>query len=196
MKLPFLGDQIPKRGNKLSELLGKLILRILGWRIEGEIPNIPKFVAIAAPHTTNWDFVLGMSALMAMSIRVHWIGKDSIFKWPVKYVWQWLGGKPVDRFNPHGVVQQIVDIFNANDHFILGLSPEGTRKNLDKWRSGFYHIATGAGVPILMASFDFKNKVLGIGSLFHPTGDIHKDIDTMQNYYKSFTGKFRKAWQK
>ena len=195
MKVPFLGDKVPRRGNKFFEILGKLILRSMGWRLDGEIPNIPKFVAIAAPHTTNWDFVLGMSALMAMSIRVHWFGKDAIFTWPAKYVWHWLGGKPVDRSNPHGVVQQIVDVFNANDQFILGLSPEGTRKDMVKWRSGFYHIATGAGVPILMTSFDFPNKTLKIGPLFHPTGDIDKDIDAMQNYYKPFNGKFRKTWQ-
>jgi 1-acyl-sn-glycerol-3-phosphate acyltransferase len=195
MKVPFLGDKVPRRGNKLTELLGKAILGTMGWRIEGEIPNIPKFVAIAAPHTTNWDFILGMSSLMALNIRVHWIGKDAIFTWPAKYVWNWLGGKPVDRANPHGVVQQIVDMFNKSDQFLLGLSPEGTRKNKPSWRSGFYHIAQGAGVPILMAYFDFKNKKVGIGPLFHPTGDIDKDIAEMQNYYKQFTGKYRKSWQ-
>ncbi len=195
MRVPFLGNKVPRRGNKLSEFLGKTILRLMGWRIEGEIPNLPKFVAIAAPHTTNWDFVLGMSSLMAMSIRVHWIGKDAIFTWPAKYVWYWLGGKPVDRSNPHGVVQQIVDIFHANEQFILGLSPEGTRKNLPNWRSGFYHIAQGAGVPILLAYFDFENKRVGIGPLFYLTGDIDKDVAEMKNYYKQFTGKYRKTWQ-
>lgn len=175
-------------------MLGKTILRLMGWRLEGEIPNIPKFLAIAAPHTTNWDFVLGMSALMAMSIRVHWLGKDSIFKWPAKYVWQWLGGRPVDRSTAHGVVEQIVQMFEE-PQFILGLSPEGTRKNMPKWRSGFYHIATGANVPILMTYFDFDHKVLGMGPLFFPTGDMDKDIESMQNYYKQFTGKYRKSWQ-
>ena len=195
MKVPILGDKVPRRGNKLTEFLGKSILRTMGWRMEGEIPNIPKFVAIAAPHTTNWDFVLGMSALMAMSIRVYWLGKDAIFKWPVKYVWQWLGGKPVDRSKASGVVEQTVQMFREEPQFILGLSPEGTRKDMTKWRSGFYHIATGAGVPILMTSFDFQNKTLWIGPLFYPTGDMDKDIEAMQNHYKPGTGKYRKTWQ-
>ncbi|KAB2878176.1 glycerol acyltransferase [bacterium] len=195
MNIPILGDKVPKRGNKLSELLGKTILRVMGWRMEGEIPNLPKFLAIAAPHTTNWDFILGMSALMAMNIRVHWLGKNTIFTWPVRYVWQWLGGRPVDRSKAHGVVEQIVQMFKDGPQFILGLSPEGTRKDMPKWRSGFYHIATGASVPILMAYFDFERKVLGIGPLFYPTGDMDKDIESMQNYYKPFTGKYRKSWQ-
>ena len=195
MKVPVLGDRIPTRGNMFSELLGKTILKIMGWRIEGEIPNLPKFLAIAAPHTTNWDFVLGMATLMAMNIRVHWLGKDAIFTWPIRYVWKWLGGRPVDRSKAHGVVDQIVQMFKDEPQFILGLSPEGTRKNMPKWRSGFYHIATGAQVPILMAYFDFDHKVLGIGPLFHPTGDLDKDMVAMQNYYKPFSGKYRKTWQ-
>jgi len=195
MKIPALGDRVPKRGNFISSFVGKSILRLMRWKIEGEIPNLPKFIAIAAPHTTNWDFVIGMATLMALGIRVHWIGKDSIFKWPVKYLWHWLGGKPVDRSQSHGVVEQSVALFHTHPEFILGLSPEGTRKNLPKWRMGFYYMARGAAVPILMAHFDFQNRVLGIGSLFYPTDNVEKDVAEMQNYYKSFTGKFRKAWQ-
>lgn len=196
MKIPKLGSDIPTFGNSLSRKIGYMILRSMRWRIEGEIPNLKKMVIIGAPHTTNWDFVIGMSALMALGVRVHWIGKDTIFKWPVKYVWHWLGGEPVDRFHAHGVVEQIIQKFSAHDQFILGLSPEGTRRDIPKWRSGFYHVSVGAGVPILLVAFDFPSKTLRIGELFYPTSNPDSDMLQLTGYFKNFRGKFVKTWQK
>lgn len=195
MYVPDLQPNNPCFGNAVSRAIGRLILSSMGWRFEGRLPDLKKFVAIGAPHTSNWDFVIGMSALMALGIRVNWIGKDSIFKWPVKYIWQWLGGKPVDRFHPHGVVQQTVDLIKSHEHFVLGLSPEGTRKDMTQWRTGFYHMAHGAEVPLLFVYFDYKNKALGFGPLFFTTGELEKDLPQMLKYYKAFSGKFRKSWQ-
>jgi 1-acyl-sn-glycerol-3-phosphate acyltransferase len=192
MKIPVLGDAVPKRGNRFSQAIGKMIFRAMGWHIEGEVPNLPKFVAIGAPHTTNWDFVVGMAALLTLGIHVHWLGKDSIFKWPVKYLWHWLGGEPVDRVNPHGVVEQTIDMFNGHERFVLALSPEGTRKTIPKWRMGFYHIAKGAKVPLLLVAFDFEHNSLNLGPLFFPTGNLAADMKTILAHYANVKGKYPK----
>ncbi len=196
MKIPQLGDKIPSRGGPISKFFGRAILRLLGWKIDGEIPNFSKMVAIAAPHTSNWDFVIGMSALLAIGIDIHWIGKDAIFKWPFSIFWCWLGGKPVDRLHPHGVVHQTVEVFDAHEKFILGLSPEGTRKDMDHWRSGFYHMAKGANVPVFMIRFNFDRKTLELLDVFHLTDDMKADMHNMQMFFKDTFGVYVKTWQK
>jgi 1-acyl-sn-glycerol-3-phosphate acyltransferase len=192
MNIPVLGDAVPQRGNRLSQAVGKAILSVMGWSIEGQLPNLPKFVVIGAPHTTNWDFVVGMATMLALRIQVHWLGKEAIFKWPVKHLWNWLGGKPVDRFNPHGVVEQTIDMFNNRQRFVLALSPEGTRRVVQKWRMGFYHIAQGAAVPILLVAFDFEHKALQLGPLFYPTGVAEADMKNILAYYAKIKGKYPK----
>ncbi len=192
MTIPVRGDAVPKRGNYFSQAVGKMIFSVMGWRIDGELPNVPKFVAIGAPHTTNWDFVMGMASLLAMGIHVHWLGKDSIFKWPATYLWQWLGGMPIDRSSPHGVVEQTVELFRSHERLIIALSPEGTRKTVEKWRMGFYYIAHGAHVPILLVCFDYEHKRLVLGPLFVPTGDAAADLRKILEYYTPVKGKYPK----
>ncbi|MCB0832366.1 MAG: lysophospholipid acyltransferase family protein [Bacteroidetes bacterium] len=192
MYIPALGPNVPTWGNPVSKILGKWILQSMGWRFQGEIPNIRKFVAIGVPHTSNWDFVIGMAALMALGIRVHWLGKASIFKWPVNKIWRWLGGRPVDRFSAHGVVDQVAEQFTTHEKFLLGLSPEGTRKTVEKWRSGFYHIAHKADVPIFLVAFDFKFKALTFLGLVHPTGNQTEDLRKIIDAYRPIQGKYPK----
>lgn len=193
LTIPRLGDRVPARGNAFSRAIGKLLLRSMRFSIKGEVPNVEKFVAIGAPHTSNWDFVVGMAALLALGVRVNWFGKDSIFKWPVKYVWYWLGGQPVDRFQKSGVVEQVVEKIKGQSKFILGLSPEGTRKVIQKWRTGFYHIAVGAGAPILPVFFDFKNRCLRLSQLFYPTGELNRDMRALLAIFRTVQGKYPKA---
>jgi 1-acyl-sn-glycerol-3-phosphate acyltransferase len=161
----------------------------MGWRIEGGLPNHSKFVVIAAPHTSNWDFVVGMAATLALDVDANWIGKHTLFRWPLGVLMKGLGGIPVDRTSSTGLVDQIVDRFNKSTSLVLGLAPEGTRKNVVRWKSGFYHIAVGAGVPIVCAYFDFASKTVGIGPVIDPSGDYDSDLEEIMEIYAPIRGK-------
>ncbi|MDX1547110.1 MAG: lysophospholipid acyltransferase family protein [Rhodothermales bacterium] len=187
--LPPLGDAVPQRGNAFSRWFGRTLLRLLGWRVVGEVPNIPKCVVIGAPHTSNWDFVVAMGAKLGMGIDVRFLGKDTLFRPPLGWLMRRLGGTPVDRSVPRGAVAQAVAQFEQHERFYLGLSPEGTRKRVEQWRTGFYHIAHAAGVPILPFYFDFPSRTFGLGPLVHPTGDLGADVARLRAFYAPFTGK-------
>ena len=181
---------MPRRGNGFSRALGRALLRLFGWRIEGELPELSKCVAIAAPHTSNWDFFFGISTIFALGLRVDWIGKRALFRGPFGPFMRFLGGTPVARTEGEGRVAQIVDAMRSRDAYILGLSPEGTRKRVERWKTGFYHVALQAGVPILLTYFDYARKTVGIGPTFEPTGAIERDIAEIQGFYRGKTGKY------
>lgn len=144
------------------EKISKFILyNILGWRVENGFPDAPKkYIIIAAPHTSWLDFPIAILSRMSEGKMVHFIGKGSLFKWPFGYFFKALGGTPVNRDKSTNMVEGVINIFNTKEEFRLGLSPEGTRKKVDKWKTGFYYIAKGANVPIVMATLDFENKKL------------------------------------
>jgi len=185
LALPELGPQLPRRGNALSRSLGRLGLRLIGWGIETDVPDVGRCVAIVAPHTSNWDFAVGVLALLAMGLDAHWLGKHEIFRWPFGIVWRWLGGIPVDRKAAGGVVAAAVRLFRERPRLMLGLSPEGTRKRVERWKSGFYRIALEARVPILPVAFDYRRKRIIFLSLFQPTGDLEADVAALRT---PFTG--------
>ena len=135
----------PSLAVRLFRPLGRLWLRANGWRIEGEMPNLPKFIIVGAPHTSNWDLPYTLAAGLHYGVRVHWMGKDSIFKWPYGGLMHWLGGIPVDRSKPNNAVAQMVEKFAASDRLVVVIPPEGTRGKITRWKTGFYHIAVGAG---------------------------------------------------
>ena len=145
-------------------MLARRLLGLTGWRVEGEWPDCPKFVVIVAPHTSNWDFVIGILAMFATGLRASWLGKHTIFRFPLATVLRWLGGEPIDRSTPHGTVRTAIDHFRTRSQWVLGLSPEGTRRRVDRWKTGFYRIAVGTGVPIVPVTMDYRTRVLGIGS--------------------------------
>jgi 1-acyl-sn-glycerol-3-phosphate acyltransferase len=180
---------LPRRGNGFSRALGRTALRLFGWRIVGRLPNVPKCVAIAAPHTSNWDFLLGVSAMFALGVRVDWIGKDTLFRGPSGPLMRFLGGMPIARMESEGVVAQIVEAMNGRDRYILGLAPEGTRKRVERWKTGFYHVAAQAGVPILLVYFDYEDRTVGLGPTFEATGDIERDMAEIQHFYRGKAGK-------
>ena len=188
--VPDVGNSVPRRGGGVTRTAGKLVLRLFGWSFEGEFPNLPKMVIAVAPHTSNWDFFFGIAAIFSLNIRAHWIGKHTLFRRPFGWFMRWLGGKPVIRDAHHGVVDQVVEIIRGNDQFIFGLAPEGTRKRVIKWRTGFYYIALEAGIPVLLAFFDYGKKKLGFGPLIFPSGDIEKDLASMKAFFSTKTGKF------
>jgi len=174
----------------MGKLLGRALLRMLGWKVEGTIPQIDKLVLIVAPHTSSWDFFIGIAAMRALQLKVNWLGKESIFFWPVGYFFRRIGGIPVDRSSAHGVVDQVLALFKSRKKMILALSPEGTRKKVDRWKSGFYRIAVLAEVPILLVGFDYSKKTIHIGPILNPSGDLEKDLEQVRSYYAGITAKY------
>ena len=189
MIAPLLGDTVPRRGNRFSRALGKSVLAAMGWRLDVGFPDAPKFVVVVAPHTSAWDFVIGIFAMLALGIRASWMGKHGLFRWPFAGVLRWLGGIPIDRRSSHGAVETMVDLFKSRRELILGIAPEGTRRKVDTWRTGFYHIARGAGVPIVPCYFDYGRKVIGTGAAVHPTGDLAGDLLAIRSVYEGVAGK-------
>ncbi len=155
-----------------------------------EYPGVPKFVMIGAPHTSNWDFLYFLLLRFGSGIELNWVGKDSLFRWPIGPVMRLLGGVPVKRNIRTEFVAQIVDQYNRLDRFALTLAPEGTRRKTAYWKTGFYFIALGAGVPIALGFVDYKVKTVGIGPLIFPSGDIQADFDQIRAFYSSVTGKY------
>ena len=186
-RVPELGADIPRRGNLITRTAARLILRLVGWRFEGELPNFRKAIVIVAPHTSNWDFLLGVVAMFALGARFSWLGKRIVFLQPLGLVMRWLGGIPVDRSAPAGVVEQIVDEIRMSEKTLLALSPEGTRSPVQRWRTGFWRIAHGANIPIVPIFFDFGRRVIGITPPFHPTDDIDSDLTTLHKRYDGIT---------
>jgi 1-acyl-sn-glycerol-3-phosphate acyltransferase len=168
-----------------------LIFKLLGWKVEGNFPHhIKKYIVAVAPHTSNWDFPLGVMARSILRIqKARFLGKHSLFRPPFGWFFRSLGGYPVDRSGSHDVVQQVVDIFNAHEDFILALAPEGTRKKVDKLRTGFYYIAKGAGVPIVPVGFDFSTRRVVIGSPMLPSHDFNKDMNLLLTFYRKMKGR-------
>ena len=182
--------QLPAQ-RRFSRWFGRSLLRLGGWRVVGEIPDIPRLVLIAAPHSSNWDGIWGMAAKMALGFDVRVLGKDSLFWWPLSIVLHRLGVIPLDRANPRGVVEQAVQLIGNSPKLWFALAPEGTRKPVKEWKGGFLKIAHGAGVPVLMAYFHYPERVIGIGPLFHTTGDARADMAAVRHWYRPWLGKNR-----
>jgi len=183
MLIPPVGDQVTRRGNFVSDAIARALMLLTGWRFEGTFPNLPKFVLIVAPHTSNWDFPIGLMAMFGLGIRGTFLGKDSLFKPPFGFFFRWLGGVPVDRSSSNNVVEQSIAYFTTRERIILALSPEGTRKKIPRWRTGFYWVAVGAGVPIVPVAFDFPRKRFVLHPPQRMTGDAAKDMAHLRGFF-------------
>lgn len=159
-----------------------------GWRVEGELPP-GKCVIIAAPHTSNWDFPFMLAAASIIGFRVSFMGKHTLFRGPFGPLMKWLGGISVDRRAPQNLVQQVAERFATCDELILVIPPEGTRKHVEHWKSGFYQIARAARVPVVLGFLDFERKVGGLGPVLHLTHDARTDMDRIRAFYKGIRGK-------
>lgn len=167
-----------------------ILFRILGWKMDTNFPtHLKKYVVIAAPHTSWVDFPIAILARMSSGIMINYIGKDSLFKGPFGFFFRALGGTPVDRTKNNKLVDAIIELFNSKDEFRLGLSPEGTRKKVDTWKTGFYFIAKGAKVPIVMATLDFGNKQIKISEPYYTTENMEKDFEVFRGFYRDVKGK-------
>ncbi len=167
----------------------RFILGLAGWHCEGRLPLIPKFVLVGAPHTSNWDLPFTLLVAFAFRARIHWLGKKAIFRRPFKGFFQWLGGIPVERSQSENMVEQSIQHFQRNEQLILTIAPAGTRKRVIRWKSGFYHIACGANVPIVLGFLDYRRKVGGFGPLIYPTGNIAADMEIIRTFYDGVAGK-------
>ncbi|MBC3936087.1 lysophospholipid acyltransferase family protein [Undibacterium rugosum] len=175
--------------NTLMRWISVLAARLTGWRVEGIQPAEKKYVLIAAPHTSNWDFPVTLMVCFVLRLRVYWMGKASLFPPVLGGVMRWLGGIAVDRSRSGNLVQSTVDAFHASDRLTVIVPPEGTRGKVTHWKTGFYYIALGAGVPIALGYLDFGRKVGGIGKMFMPTGDIVADMQEIRRFYAGIQGK-------
>ncbi|WP_290517735.1 1-acyl-sn-glycerol-3-phosphate acyltransferase [Alcanivorax sp.] len=173
-----LGDQVPRRGHWLLAGLGKLILGAMGWRIVGRLPNTPRVVLAVAPHTSNIDGLIGISAIQSLRVQVRFMGKHTLFEGRLGRLMYWLGGIPVDRDSARDVVDQTTAVMRETP-FWLGLAPEGTRTGAKRWKTGFYRIAEQMAVPIVVLGFCYRRRQVRIVDCFLPTGDMDADMARM-----------------
>jgi 1-acyl-sn-glycerol-3-phosphate acyltransferase len=165
------------------------MFRLWGWRIEGEFPkDIPKYLTLGGPHTSNWDFVLSLLARTIQGADIKFMAKDSIFKFPFGWFFRKLGGYPVDRSQRNNFVQFVIDQYNNHERFAMAITPEGTRSRVDRFKTGFFHIAVGADIPVVPVVFDGKNKIYRINPAIKLTGVMEDDIETILNYYRGVDG--------
>lgn len=178
--------------DKHMRCLYLFFFRLYGWKIKGDVPrDINKFIIAAAPHSSNLDFLIGLAVRSILRFKSNFLGKEELFRPPFGWLFRKLGGFPVDRSGRHGLVEQVVSICRNNERFVLAIAPEGTRKMVTKWKSGFYHIAHAAGIPIVFCSIDYLDKTVQFYPPFHPSGDFLKDASNFSLYFKGKHGKNR-----
>lgn len=182
---PAMPQCAPHAGRRLCAM----VLRACGWRIRGMFPDQARLVLIAAPHTSWWDGVWGLLFKVALGVDLMFLGKRELFHGPLGWILRRLGGIPIDRTSPHGLVEQMVARFAAMPSLWLGMAPQGTRKPGARWRSGFWQIAHAAGVPILPIAFDYPSRTITLGPLFQPSADMAQDMDALQRFYAPFRGR-------
>ena len=168
--------------------LARILMRLAGWRIDGKLPDLPKYVLVGAPHTSNWDFVLFLGVIFSLRANVHFMGKAELFRFPVGWFFRYCGGVPVDRKKSTGLVDQMVKACNEAENFILVIAPEGTRHQVAEWKRGFYHIAKNAGIPIVIAIVDGRHKTVHLGQVFQLTEDVEADMNAIKSLFEGVTG--------
>ncbi len=172
----------------LLRSFSRLMLALTGWKIRGGELEHQRCVLIGAPHTSNWDFPLMIMAVLALRLRVFWMGKHTLFPFPFAGLMKWLGGIPIDRSRPHNVVRETVRQYEQHDELIVLVPPEGTRSKVERWKTGFYHIASNAGVPILLGYVDAGKKEAGFADFYQPSGNVEQDLAEIRKFYAGKKG--------
>ena len=180
----------PRRGGRFARALAGHLLALPGWRVEGELPPLPKFVIIVAPHTSNWDFIIGVLAMFITDVKASWLGKHTIFRFPLSPLLRWIGGEPIDRSVSHGTVETAIERFQSRPEWVLALSPEGTRRRVERWKTGFYRIAVGAGVPIVPTWIDYRTRVFRIGGPVWPGADEAAGVAALRSLFHKEMAKY------
>ena len=170
--------------------ISRFVLKIFGWRADLAVQMVDKCVLVGAPHTSNWDFPLAILGMSAMGIKFNWVAKHTLFRWPLGYIMRFLGGISLDRRSGGtSFAMKAVENFHNRARFILAIAPEGTRHKTEYWKAGFYKIALKGHVPIALGYVDYRNKKIGIGKVFMPSGDQEKDFAQIKDFYSDKTGK-------
>ncbi|MCG9748756.1 MULTISPECIES: lysophospholipid acyltransferase family protein [Shewanella] len=177
----------------MFQSLCKAILKLSGWTIDGRLPEAPQYIAIVGPHTSNWDFIIGVLARGALGQKIHFLGKHQLFIPPWGWLFRAIGGTPVDRRKSNNLVDAVALLFQQDPQFKLALAPEGTRSPVTRWKTGFYHIASKAQVPIVTVALDFAGKRVVIPEAISVTGDIDKQMPQILDFYRSIKGRHAKA---
>lgn len=172
----------------LLRVISIILLKLMGWKTRGEPLDYQRCVLIGAPHTSNWDFPLMLMVVLKLKLRVFWMGKHTLFPFPFGWFMKWLGGIPIDRSASHNVVNETVRQYAENEQLIVLIPPEGTRKKVAKWKTGFYHIANLAKVPILLGYVDASTREAGFADFYEPSGDVDKDMEEILAFYASKKG--------
>lgn len=174
------------------KIIARFILRLMGWKIVGELPNDKKYIVIVAPHTSNWDLVIGLCGRFAVGVKINFLAKHQLFFFPLGNFLRAVGGTAVDRSKKGNKVEQVVALYKKSDELKLAITPEGTRSPVTRWKEGFYHIASQAGIPIVMIGLDYSTKEIRIQQPFWPSGDINIDFPKFIAYFKTIKGCFPK----
>jgi len=177
------------RPNAFARWFGRTLLRLGGWRMVGQFPDLPRVVLIGAPHSSNWDGVWGFAAKLALGLDIRILGKHQLFWWPLGPILRRLGVIAVDRTAASGVVEQAASLIARAEQFWFGLAPEGTRKPVERWKTGFWKIAKAANVPVLPAYFHYPDRIIGIGPVFELTDDMHADVRRIRDWYRPWQGR-------
>jgi 1-acyl-sn-glycerol-3-phosphate acyltransferase len=176
-------------GGAFTRAAGRWLLGIGAWRVESALPELPRFVICVAPHTSNWDFFVAYGAKLAIGLRANWLGKHTIFRGPFGPLLRWMGGIAVDRRAAHGVVEQVAARFMDSDAMVLAVAPEGTRKAVTRWKTGFYHIARIADVPVVPVGLDWDTRRVRIGEPQYPSGDEAADLERLMTFFRRVRGR-------
>lgn len=182
--MPELPPALPRHHSARAQRLGCWVLQRLGWQVRGALSDVPKLVAAVAPHTSNWDFIVAFAASLALGLKISFLGKHSIFVWPIRNFLLRFGGIPVERSQRHGIVPQLVATFAREPKLLLGIAPEGTRKKVSQWKSGFWQIAKQSGVPIQLIGLDFASKSIVFGPLLQPGDSFDEDYPLMRAFFE------------
>lgn len=184
---PTIPPSVPRRESTLGRAIGREGLRLAGWRIEHNFPDLAKFVVIVAPHTSNWDFIVGFWAYLALDVGATWFGKHTLFRWPFGAIFRHFGGIPIHRESASAgnVVDLYVEEFERRARMVLAIAPEGTRRKVTEWKSGFYRIAVKARVPIVPVVLDYSRRRVVLAPPFHPTGDWDGDILRIKSFFRA-----------
>ncbi len=176
--------------HRFRRLVGRTWLRAFGWQISGGRPNVSRAVVVAYPHTSNWDLLFTLAIAYALDIPISWLGKKSLFRAPYGWWMRLVGGIAVDRSRRTRLVDAMVDAIAPMEELYVVIPPEGTRSKAGHWKSGFYWVAVGADIPIILGFLDFKNRRGGLGEVFSPSGDIHADFPKIKAFYQGIEGKY------
>lgn len=178
--------------NVVLRTLSLVILKLCGWSVRGSLPpDLKKAVLIAAPHTSNWDLPFTLFVAFALRLKIYWMGKEELFRPPFRGIMMWLGGIPVQRSASGNMVAASAEAIRTADRLMLVVSPEGTRSKALYWKTGFYHIAHTADVPVVMAYLDYERKIGGLGPVLRTTGNVEADMQIIKDFYKDIRGKRR-----